>query len=280
MSENMSNEKIMIENSENQNISVDSKKTKVLYIIQGIMMIVSVVSSFVTLSNMNEESDLFIPSLFSVIVGVIFSVILMIGFFKVKDKLIGKIWIVSAIVGFVFDFIGVLSGANAFLLLSGAILMIFKIALAKGFLTEDEAKLKKIIVLVPALLGAYVLLSSIYTGILQADNYNYYFDYYYSLSSPSKTELFFKGFGSGLLSNLFGNLIAFVAAYLILVSKGGKIKINKIEKRKPVAAPQHREISVAEKADILKEYKTMLDEGIITAEEYEEKKNLILNGNQ
>lgn len=253
-----------------ENESKPNTLLKILYIIQGVIMLITVISLFSTVATQIESGE---PSeeigVINTFLSIICSAIVAIGFFSRKDKLIGRTWTAWAILALVFSFLPVVLGGNAFSLVVSVADMIFALFLAKGFLKNDPEKLKPLITIIPVLCGVYVVACSVYTGILCAENAYYL----------SETEAFFEGLASGLGIYLLSGVLAYAPVYCIILIKSGKRKLRMNKKAKSAQA-QPKEISVAEKAELLKEYKTMLDDGIISEEEYEEKKNSILNGNK
>ncbi len=246
------------------------KVLKIFYIIQGVFLVIGLIGLF---ASVGYQMDSGVPadeiSVINSFLSIICSAIVAVGFFCRKDKLIGRTWFVWAILGFLLDILPVMLGRNAFSLVPSAFFMIFRIFLAKGFVSNDKDKLNPLIKILPMLLGLYVAVVSIYAGIISAESVSYY---------KSETEAFFEGMSGNLLENVLVYIATYAAAYNIILIKCEKIKLGKIKKARAVQTPpQPREMSVSEKADLLKEYKTMLDDGIITEEEYGEKKNSILN---
>ena len=265
----------MEENTINENVQVNPKILKIFYIIQGILLLVGLAGLF-AMVGVQIDSDL--PedaiSVIGTFVSIICTALVAIGFFCSKDKLIGRTWFVWAILGFLLEILPVMLGRNAFSLVAAATFLVFRIILARAFLTVDKKKLGKIVRVLPVLLGLCVIVSSVYAGIIAAESPSYF---------KTETEAFFDGISENFLGNIFSYLITYLFAYLIILSKSGKLKFNNVKKltmdkkNQTVNMPQQKELSATEKADVLKEYKNLLDEGIITAEEYEEKKNSILN---
>lgn len=275
----------MQQNMYMENMSVKDKKPRALYIIQGLLMFVSMFVLISSINDLNENSDIFMPLMMSYLSGILFSILLSIGFFSAKDKFIKGVWIASAVVGFASDIFIIIANETPFLLLVSAVFIASKIFLACGFTENKESKLKILIVIAPILLLVYIILTGINAGINSVEYMDTYYEYNIYYHRPDETEIFFDSFIESFITSLIGNLISFLFAYLILIAKLRRMKFIKNASLQDAYAaqqaenfvPEKIEVSVAEKAEILKEYKAMLDEGIITKEEYEEKKNSILN---
>ncbi|MBQ2828252.1 MAG: SHOCT domain-containing protein [Clostridia bacterium] len=278
----------------NANKANYDRQPRILYVIQGVLLIASIIITIIMLFpwpfvfSPYFDTEELVAYLFNIVKRLLFPLILAVGYFIKNNKIIGKTLTISSITVFILYFINMLLPLDSFVveeriwwLIVEFFFCVFAFVFGKFFLTEVDSKLSKFIYLIPILFGIYFLLATTIDGIYLAeycfsDSYDPY--EYYSYHSPESK--FFENFIDGLISRIFECLTSWIVPYLILLARVGKIKIRKSEKIKLAIVQKEGEISVAEKADILKEYKSMLDEGIITAEEYDEKKNSILNGKQ